>query len=201
MSLDAQGRLSRFIFGGNYTFLDATFQSQEEVNGSSNSTNEEAVEGTRGLEGAIVIHPGARLPLIPRHIFKVFGTWQATDALSFDLGVVASSGSYVRGNENNLHQPDGQYYLGSGRSPGYSVTNIGVRYQVSKRLQMIGRIDNVFNNRYYTAAQLGPTGFTDSGNFTARPFAAVDGEFPVRHATFYAPGAPRGAWGGIRLSF
>jgi hypothetical protein len=59
----------------------------------------------------------------------------------------------------------------------------------------------VFDRRYYTAAQLGPTGFTDTGNFVARPFDSVDGEFPIRHATFYSPGAPRGVWGGIRLEF
>jgi hypothetical protein len=60
-------------------------------------------------------------------------------------------------------------------------------------------VNNLFNAHYYTAAQLGPAGLTANGNFIARPFPAVNGDFPVQHATFYAPGAPIGAWAGIRL--
>ena len=187
--------------GASYTFLDATFQSPEEVNGSSNSTNEEAVGGVRGVEGSIEIEPGARIPLVPRHLFKGFVNLQATARLSLDFGLVAVSSSYARGNENNLHQADGEYYLGSGISPGYVVSNLGARYQATRWLQIFAQINNLFDRQFYTAGQLGPTGFTDTGNFIARPFGAVDGEFPVRHSTFYAPGAPFGVWGGFRLTF
>jgi len=201
MKFDVNGQLWRVGLGSSYTFLDATFQSPEEVNGSSNSTNEEALEGLRGVEGPIEINPGAQIPLIPQHMFKAFANLQATTKLSLDFGLVALSGAYARGNENNLHQPDGEFYLGSGRSPAYSVVNLGARYQVTRWLQLFAQVNNLFDRQYFTAAQLGPTGFTETGNFIARPFAAVDGEFPVQHATFYAPGAPRGAWGGIRLKF
>ena len=34
-----------------------------------------------------------------------------------------------------------------------------------------------------------------------RPFPAVDGNYPIRTTTFLAPGAPIGAWGGIRFRF
>jgi outer membrane receptor protein involved in Fe transport len=117
------------------------------------------------------------------------------------LGLVAISSSYARGNENNLHQADGTYYIGPGTSPGYAVVNLGARYLVHRRLDLFVRINNLFDRQYYTAAQLGSTGFTNTGNFIARPFPAVNGEFPVQQATFFAPGAPRGAWGGIRLRF
>ena len=53
----------------------------------------------------------------------------------------------------------------------------------------------------YSAAQLGPTGFTEAGNFIARPFAAIGGAFPLLHATFYAPGAPRSAWAGLQFKW
>jgi len=52
-----------------------------------------------------------------------------------------------------------------------------------------------------TAAQLGPFGFTDTGAFIARPLPAIGGEFPLRQATFYAPGAPVRAWVGTRFKF
>ncbi|MEI9813518.1 MAG: hypothetical protein WDO18_13120 [Acidobacteriota bacterium] len=45
-------------------------------------------------------------------------------------------------------------------------------------------------------------GFDPSnGNFIARALPAVNGEFPVRQSTFYAPGAPRIIWGGVRIAF
>jgi outer membrane receptor protein involved in Fe transport len=81
------------------------------------------------------------------------------------------------------------------------VVNLGARYQIQRRIQLFAQIDNLFDHHYYTAAQLGPTGFTSQGAFIARPLPAIGGEFPVVHATFYAPGAPIGAWGGIRLTF
>ncbi len=110
--------------------------------------------------------------------------------------------SFARGNENNLDQPDGVYYLGPGFSPGYGVLNLGAHYQVQKRVQLFVQINNLLNHRYYTAAQLGSTPFNNAGAFIARPFPQTsDGDFPIRSTTFFAPGAPIGAWGGIRFTF
>ncbi len=191
----------RVTVGGGYTFLQATFESPEEVNGTGNSTNHLALDGEPGFEGAIDIRPGNRIPLIPGHMTKAFADIQVTSRLLVDVGVVGISGSLARGNENNRHKPDGIYYLGPGETPGYAVTNIGARYQIHRRVQLFAQVNNLFDCRYYSGAQLGGTGFSASGSFIARPLPAIDGEFPVRQSTFYAPGAPRGTWGGIRFSF
>jgi outer membrane receptor protein involved in Fe transport len=201
VEINVNGHFWRLSLGGGYTLLDATYQSAETVAGSSNSANDAALYGTRGLDGTIQIQPGDRIPLIPRHMFKGFAAFQATRQLSIDLSLVAVSTSFARGNENNLSQPDGTYYLGPGTSPGYGVVNLAARYQVHPRLQLFVQINNLLDHRYYTGAQLGPTGFSDSGNFIARPLPPVNGEFPVVSATFYAPGAPIGAWGGLRFRF
>jgi len=195
---DLNARIWRFGFGGGYTLLDATYQSEEEVNGESNSSSDAEAPG---LEGLIEIEPGAKIPLIPQHMFKLFADLQATKKLSLNFGVLALSGAFTRGNENNQHQPDGTYYLGEGRSPGYAVANFGARYEINRYVELFARVNNLFDKRYFTAAQLGPTGFTAEGNFIARPFEPVDGDYPVQHATFFAPGAPRAAWAGIRLKF
>jgi outer membrane receptor protein involved in Fe transport len=195
------GRVGRVTLGGNYTFVRATYQSPETVDGSSNSTNDSASVGAPGFDGVIRIQPGDRIPLLPQHLLKVFADIQATSKLSVDLDFVAVSSSYARGNENNLSRPDGIYYLGPGTSPGYGVVNAGVHYQLHQRLQLFAQIDNLLDHHYYTAAQLGPTGFTNQGTFVARPLPAVDGNYPIVHATFYAPGAPFGIWGGIRFKF
>lgn len=200
--LDANSRAGRVTFGGGYTFLNATFESRETVNGSGNSSNKLAKTVSPGLEGTIDISPGSTIPLIPSHLVKAYADIQVTSKFLLDLGVVGISSSYARGNENNQHQPDGTYYLGPGKAAGYGVANLGARYNVHRMLQLLVQVNNLFDRRYYSGAQLGPTGFTASGNYIARPFsAAPNGEFPVQQATFYAPGSPRGAWAGLRLRF
>jgi len=92
-----------------------------------------------------------RIPLIPQHILKAYARLQATRKLSGDLGFVAVSTSYARGNENNSSQGDGVYYLGPGTSPGYGVVNSGAEYQVRPRVQLFAQVNNLLNHHYYTA--------------------------------------------------
>jgi outer membrane receptor protein involved in Fe transport len=191
----------RVVFGTEYTFLDATFQSNEVVNGESNSSNEEAEEGGLGLEGNIEVERGDRLPLVPRHLLKVFSDMQLTRRLALNVNVVATGGSFARGNENNQHEPDDVYYLGEGAVDGYAVVNLGGRFALTNHLEIIGQLNNLFDRQYFTAAQLGPAGITAAGTFQARPFPAVNGEFPLQRTTFVAPGAPVRAWVGARAKF
>ncbi len=134
-------------------------------------------------------------------MFKAFADIYATKKLNIDLSMNAFSGVYARGNENNLHQADGTYYLGPGRTDAYAVVNLGGRYQVHRNVQVFAQINNLFDRKYYTGAQLGATGFTAEGNFSARPLPAVNGQFPLASSTFFAPGASIGAWAGIKIGF
>ncbi len=201
LEFDLDTEIRRVSLGFGYTLLDATFQSPEEVNGIGNSTNADALAGRKGLDSTIAIRPGNRIPLAPRHMGKAFADVQVTKKFTANLSMMAFGSSYARGNENNQHVADGVYYLGPGKSGGYAVVNFGARYQVSKRTQLFGQINNLLDRRYSSGAQLGPMGFDNSGNFVARPLPAINGEFPVRQSTFYAPGAPRIIWGGIRVQF
>jgi outer membrane receptor protein involved in Fe transport len=201
VDLSLSGKRGRVEAGVSYTFLNATYRSAETVNGSGNSSNELAEAGEKGFEGAIEIQPGDRLPLIPRHLAKLFVEIQATKRLSFDVDAQAVSRSFARGNENNRHEPDGVVYLGPGTSPGYGVVNAGFRLDVHPRIELTGRVSNVLNHRYYTAAQLGPTGILPDGSFIARPLPAVNGEFPLLYSTFYAPGPPTLFTVGTKVKF
>jgi outer membrane receptor protein involved in Fe transport len=195
--LGLSGRIQHFTLGGNYTFLGATYQSPQTVGGGSNSAN----DGGAGLDGNIAIQPGDRIPLIPRSLLKTYVDYQPTAKILVDLDFVAAGRSFARGNENNLAQPDGVYYLGQGFSPGYGVLNLGAHYQLFKRVQFFVQINNLLDHHYYTAAQLGPTPYDNAGNFIARPFPSVAGNFQIRNTTFFAPGAPIGVWGGMRFRF
>ncbi len=198
VALGATGHLGAWNFGANYTLLNATFESEEALLGEGNSSNEEGP----GFEGTIQIEPGNHIPLVPRHMFKAFAAWQILPQLSATADFMAVSGSYARGNENNAHEPDGVFYLGRGRSGGHGVMNLGLEFRPVRALTVFAQVNNLLDRRYYTAAQLGSTGFDAAGNFVARPFAGpvVDGERPITGSTFFAPGAPRAWWFGARYT-
>ena len=195
--VDISTQIRQFTLGSNYTFLHATYESAQVVNGGSNSSN----NAGPGLPGTVSLVPGDRIPLIPSNSFKAYIEYQPASKISIDVDFIATGRSYARGNENNLSQPDGVYYLGQGFSPGYGVLNLGGHYQFSKRLQVFVQVNNVLDHRYYTAAQLGPTPYDNARQFIARPFPSVGGEYPIWHTTYFAPGAPIGAWAGIRFRF
>ena len=197
LETNVSGRIHQLALGGGYTFLSATYQSAELVGGAGNSSN----DAGGGLDGNIAIQPGDRIPLIPRHMLKAYGDWQATPKFAIDLDFVAVARSFARGNENNLDQPGGVYYLGPGSSPGYGVVNLGARYQVHPRVQLFAQINNLLDHHYYTAAQLAVSPYDTSGAFVAQPFPAVNGNFPLRTTTFYAPGTPFDIFGGLRFTF
>ncbi len=200
------GRVGRVTWGLDYTFLDATYQSLEVMGGAANNTNDTALSGYPGLDGNIYVHPGNRIPLIPKQSGKAHAEYQATKRLAFDLSEVISSSSYARGNENNAYRSDGVYYQGPGVSPGYEVTNFRAHYDLSRRLQLNFQVDNLLNRQYYTAAQLADTGFNSLGGVATRPFAQYTtgpqaGNYPNQAVTFFAPGAPRRAWVELRVKF
>jgi len=188
--------------GANYTWLDATYRSNERLGGAGNSSNDQAAAGFPGVDGNIVVQAGQRIPLVPRHLLKLFAELPLGAAWSLGADVTAVGGAFARGNENNAHQPDGTTYLGAGRSAGYAVLNLNAEWRPAKGLTLFVQVNNLFDRRYSTAAQLGATGFDANGHFLAQPLAAnANGDRPLLHSTFYAPGAPRTGWLGLRYAF
>ena len=203
---DLDGRVGPVSWGLDWTFLSATYQSVETLDGSANNTNDIALEGYPGLDGTITVHPGNRIPLIPKQTGKAYAIWQATRRLTFEMNQVVASSSYARGNENNAYTADGVYYLGPGVSPGYAITNFRAHYDLTRHFQLALQIDNLFNREYYTAAWLSNTVLTGQGAFQSLPFPAyADGPYsgnaPSQSVTFLAPGAPRRAWVELNVKF
>jgi outer membrane receptor protein involved in Fe transport len=184
IELGVDGRAGTVTVSAHYTYLHATFASGETVGGEGNSSAD--------ADGNIVIRPGDRIPLIPRHVFKARAEWQILPAWSAELGVIAVSDAPARGNENGLHRPDGMNYLGRGATPGHAVFDFGTAFQATPRLRIFAQVDNLFDRRYATASQLGTTGFDADGVFAARNRV---------HSTFQAPGAPRTVRFGVRYTY
>jgi outer membrane receptor protein involved in Fe transport len=172
------GVLERLSLGADYTWLRATYQSQE-ILGSENNSGADS--------GAIVVHSGDRIPLIPRQIFKAHVDYQFLPNLSAGLQLIAVDSSFVRGNENNAHvagvvSPDGVTTFGSGRVPGYAVFNFTSSYQPATRWKLFADVSNLFDRKYATTGQLGPFAFNPDGGFRNSGSTST---------TFFTPGAPR----------
>jgi outer membrane receptor protein involved in Fe transport len=195
--------LRKMDAGAEYTFLEATYQSSQTIQAESNSSNSNALSSEKGVAdgGLINITPGNHIPQVPQHMFKLYSDYHPLRKLGISADFNLISASYVRGNENNLHQPDGVYYLGSGKSPGYGVVNLGSSYNITSHFQLFAQINNLLNRHYYTAGQLATTPYDNNGNFVARPFAAyASGDYAVRNTTYLAPGAPITVFGGLRVT-
>ncbi|MFM8340672.1 MAG: TonB-dependent receptor [Methylomonas sp.] len=177
-------KVNDWSVGANYTYLNATYQSHEQVLGESNSQ----VDGT----GTIAVQPGNRIPLIPQHTFKTYVDYQLTKDWGTNLNIIGFSQSIARGNENNAHQA-GEDHFGSGTVPGYVVVNYGLRYTPNyvKGLHLFGQVNNILDEQYYTGGQLAPAAIETHGQFDPQG----------KHTTMYAPGAPRTWWLGMRYNF
>lgn len=204
MELELAQDWRRWSVGGNYTFLHATYRTPQTVDGGSNSTNDSASAGMPGIDGNIHIAMGDFIPQVPRNVFKLYGQYHPSSKLTAELDIRAVGSSFARGNENNLDRPDGLFYLGSGKSAGYGIADLGARYRIAPRIQFFIQLNNLLDKHYATGAQIGATPFDNSDHFVARPFGtpygAGDGEIPVRSSTFLAPGAPFNLYGGFTVT-
>jgi outer membrane receptor protein involved in Fe transport len=172
-----------------YSYVQATFESTFDINGESNSTAD--------ANGNIRVQPGDRIPLIPKQTGRLVVGYAITPRWDAGGNVIATSGSYLHGNENNANQSggtngEGAYVVGSGWIPGYAVINLQSTYRVSKHLELFARLGNLFDKRYATAGFLTSNSFNPTGSLIVNP-----AEWPNENAV--SPGAPRAVWGGIRV--
>jgi outer membrane receptor protein involved in Fe transport len=195
--LGVQGRAGAVELGLNYTRLDATYQSGACVVSEPNSTAyDPAAPNTNQLctnEAEIEVRPGDRLPGIPQHLLKFDLAWRAAEGVRVGANVTAQSGAYVRGNENNRHQPDGVDFFGSGRTAGFAVLNLDARWAIAKGLSLVGKINNVLDRRYDTGGMLGENAFDPGGN--------LQHPDDWRDEQFVAPAAPRSMSLALRWRF
>ena len=141
----------------------------------------------------IEVRPGNRLPGLPAHSLKLGVDWQASPAWALGAQLRAFSSQFVRGNENNAHRPDGDEFSGSGKVGGYALVDLTASWKPAAKLELFGKLSNVFDRRYASAGLLGRSAFDANGAL----LAPAD----WRQAQFVGPGAPRAAWIGARLQF
>jgi outer membrane receptor protein involved in Fe transport len=180
----------------------------------------------RGTYHMIRIDPGARLPGIPSYNYNGTFTFRATRALKIGVNVIAHSSTYVRGNENNLHQASGtdqetglyfcfagtgcattgleqqfvrrgRPFTNEGREPGFAIFNLDVSYAIRDGLSLFARVNNVTDKEYVSAGRLGVNPFSPSVNGAIGPSGWNYNSSEWQSSTYIAPGAPRGIWLGF----
>ncbi len=174
----------RLDWGINYSYVDATFESPACIVSEVNSAEDEDNCG----EDQIRITAGNSIPGIPKHQLRLRGDWAMTSSWNINLTAVSFSDSYVHGNENNLHNE-------RGKVPSYQVFNLATSYQTEGNWQIYARISNLLDKDYSTAGILAENAFDASGNFIT---TLSGGEPDWEDETFFAPGAPRSFYVGLK---
>lgn len=160
-------------FQASYTFVDARFL--DALTLGSNSPFADA-------DGNIQVLPGNQIPAIPRHRVKVGVEYAVTDEWKVGGHALFVSSQYLVGDQSNQYS----------KLPSYTVFNLHTSYQVTKNLQLYGKVDNIFDNRYATYGQFFDTGALP--NFT-------NGGSPFTDPRSLSPARPRAFYAGARVTF
>ena len=150
----------------NYTFVEATFREGLAFPSPNNPA---------AVNGEVLVAPGDRLPLVPRHLLKVGLTAPLGERFTIGADAVARSSIHYRGDEGNDIDP----------IDGYATLNLRADVRFSERMTLFVKVDNVFDEDYET---FGVFGEADE---------VLGDEFD--DSRFLSPAAPRSAWVGIRL--
>ncbi len=183
------GKEGGFNWHVTYSFVDATFQSNFEVGAESNSTAD--------ADGNISVRPGDRIPLIPKNTGRLVLDYDLTPRWNIGGSLIAASGSYLHGNENNANQAggtnaEGAYVSGSGWIPGYTVMNVQSTYHMTKHAEIFARLINLFDKQYATAGFLTSSAFNPNGSF-------IPNSNDWHNGNAISPAAPRAIWVGVRV--
>ncbi|WP_047537964.1 TonB-dependent receptor domain-containing protein [Methylotenera versatilis] len=209
------GEYGKSDFRINYSLTDATFQSKFQTISPNNSSR--TLDPGSPNYNMIEVKPGNVLPGIPFNNLNFNWGYKVTRDFKVNLGVVAHSGSFLRGNENNAHTPsqgrvvtvsgaggaqvklpDNQY---DGTAPGYAVVNLSSRYNMGKGWALNARINNLLDKQYYTAGRLGINPIAPSTFGAIGPGGFNYNSSEWIPSQFISAGAPRGIWLSVAYDF
>ncbi|CAD9226377.1 TonB-dependent receptor [Burkholderia cenocepacia] len=177
IELAGRTRVGPLGVGLSYSYVDATYRSSWTEHSPANSAAD--------ANGNVTVKPGDRIPGIPAHTVKLRLDYAATPAWDIGANVTWRGGVYARGDENNGDV--------NGRIAGYVLVDLDMRYRITKRFEVFASVTNLLDKRYASFGALGQ-------NFFNGPNHTFDGARPVNEQ-FVGPGAPRGAWVGVRYAW
>jgi iron complex outermembrane recepter protein len=153
----------------NYTYIDAIYLTTFEEPSPNNPLAD--------ANGNIPITNGTQIAGIPKNTVKVGVDYAVTPNWKVGADMVAASGQVIFGNENNAVP----------QVPGYAVFGVHTSYQYNKQVQLFGYVQNIFDQRYYTAG-----GLVQTGEFMTGP--------SITNPQTFGPAKPVAIYGGIRIT-
>lgn len=174
------GKLDRFSWNLGYSYVKATYESEFEIVSELN----ENVLGS----GIQQVGKGDHIPGIPQHQLKLRAAYDVTPSWNIGTNIFTFSDQYSRGNENNDYDGKGA------KVGGYTVVNLDTRYSFGNSgWQFFAKVNNIFDREYNNGGLLGEHRFdSTTGQFTGNESDSN---------AFFALGAPRAAWVGVRYEF
>lgn len=168
---DVAWRGERLTAYASLAYVDATFD--------ANLTLPSPSHPLADANGLIHVGRGDRLPGIPRTRLKFGADGRVLRRLRLGVEVQVAGSQFYRGDESNQLAP----------IPGYALATLHGSYAVSDRLEVFGRVENLFNAHVATFGVLGdPTGVGAPGV----PDLGAD-------PRFQSPATPFAVYFGLRL--
>ena len=160
-------KAEKFSVHASYAYIDATFLNA--VTLGSNSPFADA-------NGNIYVKPGDQIPMIPHNRFKLSGDYSVTKDFKIGAELIVVGSQYYAGDGSNQFE----------QLPAYAVVDADASYQVTANLQVYLRVNNVFDNLYYTYGTFFDT--TQIPNFGAggAPFTDPRSLSPAQPRSIYA---------------
>ena len=168
-----QYKSAQWLVYAGYSLIDATYQFTGDLPSPNNPMADD--------EGNVRVTPGKRIPLIPLNQGKLGIDFSPTLEWTIGLDTAAVGNRYFQGDNANQNRQLGGYWL----------VNLHATYQVTRKVQFFGLINNLFNRRY---ALFGTFFDPQSVANVGLPVVLTDHRTEVL-------GAPLSVYGGIRITF
>src|SRR5271156_1321936 len=167
--ISAQWTGDRWSAYANYTYIDAIYLTTFEEPSPNNPLAD--------ANGNIPITNGTQIAAIPKNTVKVGVDYAVTPNWKVGADMVAASSQVITGNENGAVP----------QVPGYAVFGLHTSYQYNKQVQIFGYVQNIFDQRYYTAG-----GLVQTGEFMTGP--------AITNPQTFGPAKPVAIYGGVRIT-
>lgn len=151
-------------FSTNYTYLNARFM--------DGFTIQDPLENDQAAQ----VSREDRIPGLAEHNYKASLSVDLWKRWSLGIDALYSGDQFFRGDEANVTDPLG----------GYWVFSASTEFEINEHITLFGRVNNIFDRDYKTFGVYGEADEVLGDDFD-------DGRF-------VSPGAPRAGWIGVRLS-
>jgi iron complex outermembrane recepter protein len=169
------GRFSTYVA---YGFVDATYQSSLELASPGNPSAVVCTAPDAEPDSQCVnVRPGDQIGGVPQHRFKAGFDYFVTPQWMVGADVLAVGDQFFRGDEANQNS----------KLDSYAIVNLRTSYDVTKQMQIYGLVNNVFDERHGLFGT-----YFNPGDVENRALS---------NPRTITPGAPFGAYGGVKFKF